>query len=48
MGREADPEGFNMWLDLLETGAWNREQVFDVFAQSNEFGSICEAYGIIR
>ena len=47
MGREADEAGFNAWVAQLDSGA-SREDVFNGFAQSNEFGVICTQYGIIR
>ena len=47
MGREADEAGFNAWVGQLNEGV-SREEVFDGFAQSTEFGRICAYYGIIR
>ncbi|MCQ2532821.1 MAG: DUF4214 domain-containing protein, partial [Saccharofermentans sp.] len=48
MGREADPDGKALWLGLLESGEWSREDVFYGFAGSEEFGKICSSYGIRR
>ena len=47
MGREADEDGFNAWVAQLDSGV-SREEVFNGFAESPEFGRICAAYGIIR
>ena len=47
MGREADEAGFNAWVAQLDAGT-SREEVFNGFAQSNEFGVICAQYGIIK
>ena len=47
MGREADEAGFSAWVGQLESGT-SREEVFNGFAQSQEFGQICASYGIIR
>lgn len=47
MGREADDAGRDSWLKILSEGG-SMEKVFDGFAQSDEFGKICESYGIIR
>ena len=47
MGREADAAGFNAWVAQLDSGV-SREEVFNGFAQSQEFGGICSSYGILR
>ncbi|MBO4638075.1 MAG: DUF4214 domain-containing protein [Clostridiales bacterium] len=47
MGREADEAGFSAWVGQLDNGT-SREEVFNGFAQSQEFGQICASYGIIR
>ena len=47
LGREADPQGRAYWLNRLNTGS-TRESVFYGFANSAEFGRICDSYGIIR
>lgn len=47
MDREPDAAGFDAWVSQLYAGV-SREEVFQGFAQSNEFGEICSRYGIIR
>ena len=47
MGREADEAGFNAWVAQLDSGV-SREEVFNGFSQSTEFGVICAQYGIIK
>ena len=47
MGRDSDPGGKQNWLAAI-TGGYTREQVFDGFAGSVEFGMICAVYGIAR
>ena len=47
MGREYDDEGLNYWVGELESGK-TREEVFNGFIMSQEFGAICESYGIDR
>ena len=47
MGREADASGFDAWVAQLDSGV-SREEVFNGFAQSQEFGQICASYGIVR
>ncbi|MBP5330564.1 MAG: DUF4214 domain-containing protein [Lachnospiraceae bacterium] len=47
MGREPDEAGFNAWVGQLDSGV-SREDVFDGFAASQEFGVICSQYGILR
>ncbi|MBO4637492.1 MAG: DUF4214 domain-containing protein [Clostridiales bacterium] len=47
MGREADEAGFSAWVAQLDSGV-SREEVFNGFAGSVEFGRICADYGIIR
>ena len=47
MDRQPDQGGIESWLNVLELGA-SREDVFNGFAQSSEFGAICANYGIIR
>ena len=47
MGREADQGGFDYWMGRFASGA-SREEVFQGFAQSREFGEICASYGILR
>ena len=45
MGRKADATGKNAWLNILASGT-SREEVFNGFAGSQEFGNICASYGI--
>ena len=47
MDRQPDQGGKDAWLNVLALGA-SREEVFQGFAQSTEFGQICANYGIIR
>ena len=47
MGREPDQGGFDYWMGKFAAGA-SREEVFQGFAQSREFGEICASYGILR
>lgn len=46
-GRDADKEGLNYWMELLEDGV-SREYVFKGFAESQEFTNVCKEYGIER
>ena len=48
MDRNPDEAGFNAWVGQLNSGAASREEVFNGFAASDEFGRICANYGIIR
>ena len=48
MDRQPDSAGYNAWVGQLNSGEATREEVFQGFAQSNEFGRICSNYGIIR
>ena len=47
MDRQPDAAGMNAWVGQLDAGV-SREEVFQGFAQSSEFGAICANYGIIR
>ncbi|MCR5000140.1 MAG: DUF4214 domain-containing protein, partial [Lachnospiraceae bacterium] len=47
LGREADETGFNDWVSQLENGN-TRDEIFAGFANSVEFQSICDGYGIVR
>lgn len=47
MGREPDEAGYNAWVGQLNSGV-SREEVFNGFAQSQEFTQICAWYGIAR
>ena len=46
-GRDADPEGMATWTDALANG-WTKQEVFAGFANSAEFGVLCEQAGIVR
>ena len=45
MGREADADGLNYWLDGMKNGS-SKEKTFNGFAIAPEFASICSNYGI--
>ena len=45
LGREAEEDGFNMWVGLLEKGA-ARDYVMSGFSNSSEFNEIMASYGI--
>lgn len=45
-GREADADGFNYWLNLLNGGT-SRENVFAGFANSVEFYNLCNKYSVV-
>ncbi len=47
MGREADTDGLNYWLNVMK-GGMSREQVLIEFAKSKEFSEICNTYAINR
>lgn len=47
LGREADEEGKQAWIDLLEV-PFSREYVLKGFVESKEFTDICSSYGIKR
>ncbi|MCR4998576.1 MAG: DUF4214 domain-containing protein, partial [Lachnospiraceae bacterium] len=47
MGREYDEAGYKDWVSKLNAG-YTRDEIFAGFANSNEFQSICDSYGIIR
>ena len=47
MGREADTDGLNYWLNVMK-GGMSREQVLVEFAKSKEFSEICNTYAINR
>lgn len=46
-GRNPDEEGFNYWLDLLESKKMTREEIFAGFANSTEFDNLCKSYNVI-
>ncbi|MCM1081983.1 MAG: DUF4214 domain-containing protein [Clostridium sp.] len=47
LDREADVEGRNTWLGLMEQGL-SRDYVFRGFVESPEYTNLCESYGIER
>ena len=47
LGRESDADGMADWINMLENGV-SRLYVFKGFAESQEYGNICEQYGIDR
>ena len=46
-GRDADSEGLATWTNALATG-WTKQDIFAGFANSNEFGALCEQAGIVK
>ncbi|MEG1758728.1 MAG: DUF4214 domain-containing protein, partial [Oscillospiraceae bacterium] len=46
MGREFDKQGLDTWVNLLNAGKMNREQVFNGFADSPEFAAIIKSFGL--
>ena len=47
LGREADTNGLNSWVQLLQTGS-SREDILEGFIGSDEYGKLCISYGINR
>ena len=47
MGRQADDSGRSFWVSYMKNGS-SKEQVFNGFAMSPEFKSICSDYGIVQ
>lgn len=47
LGREPDAAGLTTWTNYLQSGA-TRQDLFNQFAATNEFGGICETCGVIR
>lgn len=47
MNRNSDAAGKAYWLDRLANGV-TREGVYKGFAESQEFGNLCNTYGIVR
>ena len=47
MDRDADQGGYDYWMGRFASGA-TREDVFFGFSTSEEFGKICDSYGIAR
>lgn len=45
--READPEGWNCWIGVLNKG-YSRTYVLSGFVNSKEFANLCDSYGIAR
>lgn len=48
LGRNPDEPGLNAWADNYLSSYWTLEQLFDGFANSAEFDSICSEYGIVK
>lgn len=46
-GRDADLDGLKTWTDALANG-WTKQRVFAGFANSNEFGNLCQQAGITQ
>lgn len=46
MGRSSDAEGKANWVKAIRNGTKTRDEVFEGFANSEEFGNICNAYKI--
>ncbi|MCR5478044.1 MAG: DUF4214 domain-containing protein [Lachnospiraceae bacterium] len=46
-GREADAEGWDFWLGLMQSG-YTRGQVLSGFVNLPEFTGLCEQFGILR
>lgn len=46
MGREPEAEGYNYWVEQLNTGARDWRDVFDGFATSQEFMEIAASFGL--
>jgi hypothetical protein len=45
LNREPDPDGFNNWLTLMQSGM-TKEEVLSHFVDSDEFNNICEMFGL--
>ena len=45
--RDADAEGLATWTNALANG-WTKQDIFAGFANSNEFGVLCEQAGIVQ
>ncbi len=48
LGRNPDEPGLNAWAENYFYNYWSLEQLFDGFANSAEFDSICAGYGIVK
>ena len=44
--READADGLNTWLSLLDGGMYTRDMVLDGFADSDEFKEVLASFGL--
>ncbi|MGN0512870.1 MAG: DUF4214 domain-containing protein, partial [Lachnospiraceae bacterium] len=44
--READTDGLNTWLSLLDGGIYTRDMVLDGFADSDEFKEVLASFGL--
>jgi lysophospholipase L1-like esterase len=47
LGRDADIEGFEYWVNELDSGIANRDNILEIFLNSSEFLKLCEEYGLI-
>lgn len=47
LGREPDTNGLNHWVGILNSGT-SRASIVDGFIISDEFGIICNNYGVVR
>lgn len=45
LNREPDPDGFNNWLTLMQSGM-TKQEVLLHFVDSDEFNNICEMFGL--
>ena len=48
LGRDPDESGFFFWLDKLSTGEMTRQQIFELFCDSEEFKNLCASYAIMH
>lgn len=46
LSRNGDPEGMNTWLSFLDSKGVSRNYILKGFADSAEFISLCESYGL--
>ena len=45
LDRNADPDGYAGWVSAMNSGM-SKEEVLLLFLDSDEFGSICEMFGL--
>jgi len=49
MGRNPSPDGVTFWVNQMNTvHGGSRHSIFVEFVNSDEFGRICDEYGIVR